>query len=60
MDKGGEPVKKRKLSPEALERMREGARKGGRNGHTGGFYANRELARTAGAKGGSISRKGRK
>lgn len=25
---------------------------GGRNGHTGGFAANRELARTAGAKGG--------
>ena len=31
--------------------------KGGRNGHTGGFYANRELARTAGAKGGTISRR---
>ena len=30
---------------------------GGRNGHTGGFYANRELARTAGAKGGRISRR---
>ena len=33
-------------------------RKGGRNGHTGGFYANRELARIAGAKGGSISKRG--
>lgn len=31
--------------------------KGGRNGHTGGFYANRELARTAGAKGGRISKR---
>ena len=31
--------------------------KGGKNGHTGGFFANRELARTAGAKGGRISRK---
>lgn len=30
---------------------------GGKNGHTGGFYANRELARTAGAKGGRISRR---
>lgn len=30
---------------------------GGRNGHTGGFYANRELARKAGAKGGRISRR---
>lgn len=32
--------------------------KGGAKGHTGGFYANRELARTAGAKGGTISRRG--
>jgi general stress protein YciG len=31
--------------------------KGGKNGHTGGFYANRELAREAGAKGGRISRR---
>ena len=30
---------------------------GGRKGHTGGFYANRELARTAGASGGRISRR---
>ena len=33
-----------------------GAR-GGMNGHTGGFAANRELARTAGAIGGRISRR---
>lgn len=33
--------------------------KGGKNGRTGGFYANRELARIAGAKGGrKSSRKG--
>ena len=31
--------------------------KGGRNGHTGGFAANPELARLAGAKGGRISRR---
>jgi general stress protein YciG len=31
--------------------------KGGRLGHTGGFAANRELARLAGAKGGRISRR---
>jgi len=31
--------------------------KGGRNGTTGGFAANRELARIAGAKGGRISRR---
>ncbi|OYW42920.1 hypothetical protein B7Z28_01160 [Candidatus Saccharibacteria bacterium 32-45-3] len=32
-------------------------KKGGENGHTGGFAANRELARIAGAKGGRISRR---
>lgn len=31
--------------------------KGGKRGHTGGFFANRELARVAGAKGGTISRR---
>lgn len=33
---------------------------GGKNGHTGGFYANRDLARSAGAKGGRISRRSKK
>lgn len=32
--------------------------KGGKLGHTGGFWANRELAITAGRKGGLISRRG--
>lgn len=31
--------------------------KGGKLGKTGGFWANRELARRAGAKGGRISRR---
>jgi general stress protein YciG len=31
--------------------------KGGKNSTTGGFYADRELARTAGKKGGTISRR---
>lgn len=34
-------------------------RRGGQKGHTGGFAANRELARLAGAKGGRISRRGK-
>ena len=34
-------------------------RKGGKAGRTGGFYANRELARIAGAKGGKISKRGK-
>jgi general stress protein YciG len=33
---------------------------GGRNGNTGGFAANPELARIAGAKGGKISRRTKK
>ena len=33
-------------------------RKGGRNGHTGGFAANPELARIAGRKGGLKSKRG--
>lgn len=32
---------------------------GGKMGHTGGFYANRDLARKAGAQGGRISRRGK-
>jgi uncharacterized protein len=35
-------------------------RKGGQNGHTGGFAANPELARIAGARGGRISRRTKK
>jgi len=31
--------------------------KGGKRGHTGGFYANRDLARTAGAIGGKKSKR---
>ena len=33
---------------------------GGKKGKTGGFFANRELAREAGAKGGRISRRTKK
>ena len=33
---------------------------GGRKSGTGGFYANRELARIAGAKGGKISKRTKK
>ena len=36
---------------------RIGAR-GGKNGHTGGFAANHDLAREAGRKGGLISKRG--
>lgn len=33
--------------------------KGGKKGHTGGFFANRELAIKAGRKGGKISKRGK-
>lgn len=33
--------------------------KGGKKGHTGGFFDNRELARKAGRKGGKISKRGK-
>lgn len=33
-------------------------RKGGANGHTGGFASNPELAKIAGSKGGKISKRG--
>lgn len=33
---------------------------GGKLSRTGGFYANREIARSAGAIGGKISRRGKK
>lgn len=52
------------LKAAATNKMRHGegfyakiGAKGGRNGNTGGFAANRELARAAGAKGGRISRR---
>ena len=34
-------------------------RKGGENGHTGGFASNPELAKIAGRKGGRLSRRGK-
>lgn len=34
--------------------------KGGKNGHTGGFFADRELARRAGQAGGRVSRRTKK
>lgn len=37
--------------------MAEVGRKGGKNGRTGGFAANSELARIAGARGGRISKR---
>ncbi len=42
----------------ASEFMAKIGQKGGQNGHTGGFAANRELAKAAGRKGGLKSKRG--
>lgn len=49
----------KKYGKDGLHRkMQEIGAEGGRNGHTGGFAANRELASIAGRKGGLKSRRG--
>jgi len=55
--KAAAQTNKTKYGPEFYARI--GAM-GGKKGKTGGFYANRELARVAGAKGGRISRRTKK
>ena len=53
---GGQKAAAKNLARDPLFYAKIGAR-GGQNGHTGGFAANPELARIAGAKGGKISRR---
>ena len=53
---GGQKAAAKNLQRDPLFYAKIGA-KGGTNGHTGGFAANPELARVAGAKGGRISRR---
>ena len=53
---GGKRAAAKNIAREPGFYARIGA-KGGRNGHTGGFAANPELARIAGKKGGEISRR---
>ncbi len=53
---GGRKAAAKNLAKDPLFYAKIGA-KGGRNGTTGGFAANRELAKIAGAKGGKISRR---
>ena len=48
---------KKKYGPDFYAKI--GAQ-GGKKGKTGGFFANRELARIAGARGGRISRRTKK
>lgn len=53
---GGKKAAAKNLARDPFFYAKIGAR-GGRNGNTGGFAANPELARIAGAKGGKISRR---
>jgi general stress protein YciG len=53
---GGRKAAAKNLARDPLFYARIGA-KGGKNGNTGGFAANHELARIAGQKGGRISRR---
>ena len=53
---GGIKAAKKNLARDPAVYAKIGA-KGGKNGKTGGFAANPELARIAGAKGGRISRR---
>jgi general stress protein YciG len=55
---GGMKAAKTNLQRHGADFYKRIGHKGGKNGHTGGFAANPELARKAGAKGGRISRRG--
>ena len=56
---GGKKAAKTNIERYGIDFYKIRGKKGGQNGHTGGFYANPELARIAGAIGGlKSSRKG--
>lgn len=55
---GGLKAARTNIKTYGREFYAEIGRKGGRNGHTGGFYSNPELARIAGAIGGRKSKRG--
>ena len=57
--KGGRIAAKKNKEKYGVDFYAKIGAKGGRKGHTGGFYANRDLARKAGAKGGQVSRRKR-
>jgi general stress protein YciG len=56
---GGKKAAKTNKAKYGDDYYSELGRKGGKNGHTGGFASNPELARIAGAKGGRISKRGK-
>lgn len=56
---GGKKAAATNKSRYGKDYYREMGRRGGKNGHTGGFAANPALAKIAGAKGGKISKRGK-
>ena len=56
---GGIKAAKTNLERHGADFFKRIGKKGGQNGHTGGFAADPALARAAGAKGGRISRGGK-
>jgi general stress protein YciG len=56
---GGKAARDTNYKRYGLDFYREIGAIGGKNGRTGGFYVNRDLASIAGAIGGRISRRGR-
>lgn len=56
---GGKKAAKTNKKKYGREFYAQIGRKGGRNGHTGGFAANPELAKIAGAIGGRKSKRGK-
>ena len=55
---GGIKAAKTNLKKHGADFYKRIGRKGGQNGHTGGFAANPALASIAGRKGGRISKRG--
>lgn len=55
---GGLKAKKTNLERQGADWYSRIGSKGGKNGHTGGFFANHELARIAGSIGGKKSKRG--
>lgn len=55
--KGGQIAAKKNKAKHGTDFYARIGAMGGKKGKTGGFYANRDLARLAGAKGGQVSRR---
>lgn len=56
---GGKKAAQTNMQRHGKNFYREIGSMGGKNGHTGGFASNPELAKIAGAKGGRMSRRGK-